>query len=295
MLKKQEGFVGQRSFVLPNHLLAFNETHPLCRGLYITDIGYYPKASFHLRERTHGCNQYILIYCTSGEGWYTIQNQTYTVTANHFFIIPALSPHQYGASQQDPWSIYWIHFAGTMAAAYTHFVYQDSPVSVPLLATTNLARSQKFYELLAYIEMSYNEDNIVYANIGLGHYLTSFCKTVYHPQQKEQHDPTPISKVIAYMKEHIALTLTLEDLAQVAGMSPSYFSLIFKEKIQSTPIHFFTFLKMQQACQLLENTTLRIKEVAYQLGYQDPYHFSRVFTNIMGLSPRSFRQKKVIE
>ena len=134
MLQKQEGFVGQRSFVLPNHLIDFNENHPLCRGLYMTDIGYYPKASFHLRERTQGCEQYILIYCTNGEGWFTIDNQTYSVTANQFFIIPALHPHQYGASRHNPWSIYWVHFAGNMAAEYMRLVYRENLHFTPLLS-----------------------------------------------------------------------------------------------------------------------------------------------------------------
>ena len=86
---------------------------------------------------------------------------------------------------------------------------------------------------------------------------------------------------------------TLEDFAQIAGMSASHFSAVFRQKLQSTPVHFFTFLKMQRACYLLEFTTLRVKEVAFQMGYHDPYHFSRVFTNIMGKSPRDFRNDKV--
>ncbi|NJN33475.1 MAG: AraC family transcriptional regulator [Saprospiraceae bacterium] len=43
----------------------------------------------------------------------------------------------------------------------------------------------------------------------------------------------------------------------------------------------------------MEYTQFRIKEIASQLGYTDPFHFSRVFTNIMGKSPKEFRKKRI--
>ena len=93
------------------------------------------------------------------------------------------------------------------------------------------------------------------------------------------------------MKEHLTETLTLEQLAEVAGMSASHFSAVFRQKAQSPHINFFTFLKIQQACRLLEYSKLRVKEIAYKIGYNDPYHFSRVFTTVMGISPHEFRKK----
>jgi AraC-like DNA-binding protein len=94
------------------------------------------------------------------------------------------------------------------------------------------------------------------------------------------------------MKQHLGQSLTLDELAGVANMSASHYSALFRQKVQSAPINFFTYLKMQKACQLLKYSHLRIKEVAYQVGYSDPYHFSRVFTGVMGIPPRDFRRKE---
>jgi AraC-like DNA-binding protein len=54
---------------------------------------------------------------------------------------------------------------------------------------------------------------------------------------------------------------------------------------------YFNHLKMQRACQLLQFTGLRIKEIAAEFGFEDPYYFSRLFTKTMGVSPTDYRNK----
>ena len=289
MLKKKEGFVGQRSYVLPGELKKLVAVHPLCESLYITDIGYYPKAAFHDRERRKGSPQHILIYCVQGEGWYYLNDQKFSVKPNQAFILPADAAHRYGTDDQNPWTIYWLHFTGSRAHHFLHFLKQDVDPS-PVTVSPQPERFQHFDDILSHVEMAFNMDNIVYANSSLARFLATFNNAVYNPNQFAQPENDPISRTITFMKENLSKTLSLEELAQVAGMSASHYSAVFRTKVQSAPINFFTFLKIQEACRLLENTSLRIKEVAYQIGYGDPYHFSRVFAHVMGVSPRDFRK-----
>lgn len=290
MIEKQEGFVGQRTYIMPNELLTRIAKHPLVEALHITDIGYYPKAGFHARERQYGCQQHIFIYCVQGEGWFEINQQKHLVKPDHFFILPANIAHSYGANLSNPWSIYWVHFTGSRSSHYLDFLIDDSENYAPIMMPSNSERIVMFDDIISHIEMSFNDDNIVYANTSFSHFLTTFKASVFNPNPQQSSDADPISKVIFYMKEHLTETLTLEQLAEVAGMSASHFSAVFRQKVQSSPINFFTFLKIQQACRLLEYSKLRVKEIAYQIGYNDPYHFSRVFTTVMGISPRDFRK-----
>lgn len=78
-------------------------------------------------------------------------------------------------------------------------------------------------------------------------------------------------------------------LADQAGLSASPYSVLFRTRTQSSPVNFFSFFRMQQACRLLENTKLRVKEIAAQLGYDDAYLFSRTFHQFIGHSPRTYR------
>ncbi|MBD2753018.1 AraC family transcriptional regulator [Spirosoma validum] len=293
MLKKKEGFAGQRSCVLPAELTKQIAVHPLCENLYITDIGYYPKAVFHDRERRKGSPQHILIYCIKGEGWYYLNDRKHTVKPNQAFILPADAAHRYGTDVQNPWTIYWLHFTGSRAHHFLQFLQPDADSS-PITVSPQPERFQLFDDILSHVEMSFNMDNIVYANSSLARFLATFNNAVYNPSRITQVEDDPISRTITFMRENLSRTLSLEELAEIAGMSASHYSAVFRAKVQSAPINFFTFLKIQEACRLLENTRLRIKEVAYQIGYSDPYHFSRVFANVMGVSPRDFRKLRKV-
>lgn len=286
-MKKREGFDGQRSLILPLKLVNQVSRHPLCQGLYITDIGYYPKARFHYRERRKGSPQCILIYCIQGEGWYQTGPEKHEVKANQVVILPARMPHQYGADPANPWSIYWLHFSGHQADSFRQYLHGEGRTA-PLTLVPNDERFRLFDDIFAHLTMSFNPDNLIFSISCLPHLLATFRESVY--KQAVQDDAEDVvSTSIDFMKQHLHQALTLAELAEQADLSVSHYSALFRRKTQSSPINFFNFLRMQQACRLLENTPFRVKEIAVQLGFEDPYHFSRTFHQFIGVSPRHYR------
>src|SRR5258707_1249186 len=116
-VRKREGFEGQRLIVLPKKVIAdFLVKDLITKQIYITDIGYYPKARFHHTERPAGISQHIIIYCIEGSGWLEINKKRIEVSPSEFITIPANTPHRYGANSNKPWTIYWVHFKGDLAA-----------------------------------------------------------------------------------------------------------------------------------------------------------------------------------
>lgn len=119
MIKKKDGFSGERAVVLPQFIIHEMEENPVSTHLHITDIGYYPKAKFHFIERSEPISQYVFIYCYEGKGWYQLNGKRYTVNANEYFILPPGIPHSYGSADDSPWTIYWIHFKGKLAPYFS--------------------------------------------------------------------------------------------------------------------------------------------------------------------------------
>jgi AraC-like DNA-binding protein len=72
----------------------------------------------------------------------------------------------------------------------------------------------------------------------------------------------------------------------------SHYSSLFKKKTGFSPIDYFNHLKIQKACQYLQFTQLRIREIALKVGISDPLYFSRLFTQTMGYSPKEYRQHR---
>ena len=60
-----------------------------------------------------------------------------------------------------------------------------------------------------------------------------------------------------------------------------------------SPINYFNQLKIQKACQLLDFTDKKAKEIAFELAFNDPYYFSKVFTKYMHMSPKEYRMKRL--
>lgn len=91
-LNKADGFRSQRIIILPEDILNGLKEDPLASSAYISDIGYFPNAQYHYRERRNGCDAYILIYCGGGEGWYSINGgEKHRVKKGELIIIPQTS------------------------------------------------------------------------------------------------------------------------------------------------------------------------------------------------------------
>jgi two-component system response regulator YesN len=99
-----------------------------------------------------------------------------------------------------------------------------------------------------------------------------------------------IEKAKAWMQEHYADNIQLEDVAQVVGISPYYFSKLFKEQTQVNFIDYLTDLRMARARGLLAGGSLSIKEICAQCGYGDQNYFSRIFKKVTGMTPTEYRQ-----
>jgi AraC-like DNA-binding protein len=289
--RKKDGFNGQKAIVLPRKIIEVCESSPIVSNLFITDIGFYPKAKFHYRKRRNGSDQTILIYCSDGSGWVETVRGRVNVEQGQFLCIPAGTPHIYGSHEQDPWSIYWVHFKGRLSANFNEILtLQYSRVCRSVAYSEE--RAKLFDRMYTTLETGYSADNLTYVNMCFWHYLSSFCypDIFLLPQQHEYKDIIDIA--IEHMRGNLHRPLQLHELAAHIHISVSYFSALFKKKTGYPPLEYFNHIKIQKACQYLQFTNMHVKEVACKLGIDDPFYFSRLFTNVMGMSPAEYRSKK---
>jgi len=290
-VKKTEGFQGQKAIVIPEQVIKSKcVRNEVINPLFITDIGYYPKARFHYIERALGAAQYILIYCHDGKGEVVIRNRKYKMEAGDFIIIPIQTPHAYTADEKDPWSIYWIHFKG----AISHKVAANAEKKNGLKGFIRFKEKSVglFNEMYAQLEKGYSIDNLMCANMCLWHFFSTFLFNDKYDVSGQQGNQDAIDSAIDFLSKHTDRTLSLEEIAGVVNLSASHFSYLFKNKTGFSPMEYFNHLKVQKACQYLLFTSLRVKEISLALGIEDQYYFSRMFTKVMGLSPNEYRKKR---
>lgn len=293
MIKRKDGFSGERALVVPQSIVEEMEKHPLMAPLHITDIGYYPKAKYHYRERKEPISQYILIYNVEGKGWYRLDGQVFEVKNNQYFILPAGKPHAYGSDENEGWTIYWVHFKGTLAEHYAQGASRPTDI-LPTIDSRINTRMDLFEEIYHTLEMEYSRENLLYACSCFVHYLGSlrYLQSYRNASFNASISNDPIMITLHYMKENIGKKITLQELADNLGYSPSHFSAIFTQRMGNSPLSYFNQLKIQKACQLLDFTDMKVNQVCFKVGIEDNFYFSRLFRKIMGMSPLAYKQMK---
>jgi AraC family transcriptional regulator, arabinose operon regulatory protein len=284
--KITEGFIGQKMMVLPADKKKQLARNPLAKHLYPTAIGYYPHASYHDRERKTGSQQYILLYCVDGKGWIKISGQEHVVSPNTFFIIPQGVSHHYGSSQKEPWSIYWLHFSGEQTGLLYERYAQISGRAIQNIAYAD-SRIAVFNKLVNLLENDLDAATTEAVYINLLQFISSFIYTGI-ATAKVENDAIAIS--IAMMKQNIEHNYTIKQLAGHARYSVSRYSELFRLKTGFAPIQYFLQLKIQRSCEYLIFTKMNIKEICTEVGFDDPYYFSRMFKKQMGQSPLKYRK-----
>jgi AraC family transcriptional regulator, transcriptional activator for feuABC-ybbA operon len=111
----------------------------------------------------------------------------------------------------------------------------------------------------------------------------------------ESTEADMIGKAIEMLRNHIALPYTITELAEKANMNPNSFSRAFRKRVGMSPKQFLNEERMKAAKELiLQNKGITTKDVAFQIGLQDEFYFSRLFKKREGVSP-SFYMKRCKE
>lgn len=296
MAKIKDGFMGERAVVLPIPIIEDFRKTDLGSLLYITDIGYYPKASFHFRKRKkEEVSQYVLIYCIEGEGWFELDNQTQKVIANQVFILPKEKAHSYGSNLKNPWTIYWCHFGGEKAAFFAEGLHKPLLISAEKESRIE-DRLKLFEELFSTLKNGFGKENLDFSTttffyfLGSLKYLGAFRSSNVVNYEQQQFDR--IDDAIHYMRENVRKRITLKQIADYVGYSTSHFSAKFQSKTGYSPLNYHIHLKIQEACHYLDFSDMKINQISMLVGFDDPFYFARIFGKTMGSSPSEYRKKK---
>lgn len=283
-----EGIIHHRYSTIPDSVYKRIRNHPVCNNFFLTEIGYDEQTLFYPVSKSTAADEHILIYVVTGTGTYHHKKNEYVAEENDYFVVPVKLFSSMDISVGNPWTIYWAFFAGSQAANVATFLMGKD--YAPKKAKPLVGRVAQFNDILHHLELMENIENLVYANSRFYSFVCSFKLNVLSAKKYGKKDR--VIHTIEYMRENISKAITLEQLADLAGLSVSHYCAVFKKKTAQTPMQLFTYMKIQRACQWLQNRNETIKTVAYNLGFFDQYHFSKVFRSVMGVSPRGFKNRK---
>ncbi|HKM03533.1 MAG TPA: AraC family transcriptional regulator [Lachnospiraceae bacterium] len=262
----------------------------ICKGARIED------------EKNYHCHDFIeMDIILSGKGKYYIENKMYEVEEGDVLIFNPGTHHQAIVLDKNKPIVEF--FVG-----FTEINFKDMQVNhlnfkngTPILHT----KSELRYKLFKLCTSMLAENEV----LRLGRY---FMMKTYLVQMllliiREQSEPLErrkgyafesfgkkyvVEQIINYFEEHFEEKISLDQIAENMYLSPFYISKIFKSETGDTPIRHLIDIRLDKAKEMLELGKVdNIQTAADSVGYEDAYHFSKLFKKRFGVTPSQVKNK----
>lgn len=131
--------------------------------------------------------------------------------------------------------------------------------------------------------------------VRLGRLYSSEVTDSMEPDSLYTEHARSIARALAHIDGHFHEPLNIDQVAKIAILSKSYFCYLFKQLTRRTFGEYIREKRLQYACRQLIETDEKISHIAMQSGYTTVSHFNRVFKDMVGTSPRTYRKMNCYE
>ena len=237
-------------------------------------------------------------FIVKGKGIFTVNGTPYPAEPGKiFFHTPGMKIERTNDAE-NPLEYYFIrfHYSETYWEKEQWISRKAEECPFPLEGVYSTHNAPQLIQLLEQLDQLWQRRGHMTAmrrNILLHEFLLGLLQDL-RAQQIAGDTTLAIEHTQDYMTQHYQEQLTLEMLAQMAGLSVSHYSRLFKKSIGYSPIEYLTHLRIDRAKELLSLFDYRLKTVAQSVGYSDEFYFSRIFKKIEGISPRDYAKRNLL-
>lgn len=232
-------------------------------------------------------DEFQLVYITKGEGkFFTSKNKSVDVKEGDIMLIMPGLWHCYCPSKKTGWHEYWIGFKGEVMdmRARNGFLNLENGIYKVGMRDEMVNLYQQAINVATTESTAYQQVLAGIANLLLG-----LAMAYDKEQQFENYTVLQMTKAKMIIRENIYSKITPEEIANSLNMSYSWFRKTFKEFTGLSPASYMQKLKLQAAKDSLASTNQSVKEIAFNLHYDNSEHFSTQFKKHIGLSPKDYR------
>ncbi|MGG1517857.1 AraC family transcriptional regulator [Paenibacillus oryzisoli] len=234
-------------------------------------------------------DHYKIFFIHSGKGIYRVGEETFRLGRGHVFLISPYVVSFFQADLEEPWSFSWVAFNGGIVKSYL-----EQAGFTPSSPVITCDREQEIRECFNQL---FDANQRYYSKpLQMTSALYAFLALVLETARKE---PSPalngsmkdayVAQVISFLQNNYMRTMTIEEMAHSLGLNRKYMAGLFKAVTGTPPQQYLGELRLRKACELLTDTSLSIKEIAYSVGYLNQLHFTRMFKRAYGVAPSEYR------
>jgi AraC-like DNA-binding protein len=279
-----------RYYKIPVTLIEEQKANPLTCDLYFTEIGEIEVERGTIWSLAEKLENNMLVFCTKGSGIAMFSDEQIPVSGEQFFIIPKGGTFKFYSVINENSKLLVVHFDGKNS----NLLGKEFSVVRNIIPSVNnrvANREMLFDEIFNNLSRGFHDENLVYVNFCFGHLLATFIYANKTSDDLADESNPGIRQAIDYMNKNLNVKLSLNQISKLVGYSPTYFTTLFKKETNYSPLSYFSHLKIVKACEFLDYTRIKVKEISFTLGYTDPYYFTKDFKKKMGMSPRQYRKR----
>ena len=233
-------------------------------------------------------NEYQLLYITKGKGQFSsVSSGLCHIKEGCMFLLFPGERHTYRPDESTGWNEYWIGFNGAIMDEWVRngFFSKENPVFNIGVNEEIISLYKKAIMIAEAQEANYQQAlaGIVCNLAGMAIYLSR------NRDFKKSDISSQVNNAKAAVHENIS-TITPERLAEITCMSYSKFRKNFKEYTGFAPSQYIQEVRINMAKELLTNTSKSIKEIAFELGYENKDYFFTAFRKVSGMTPAGYRK-----
>lgn len=229
-------------------------------------------------------DNFWLIYLRDGAGVLEVGRHSCRIGKGDIFVVYPNRRTYYRADNGSVWTLYWLSLAAPLIEEVLPLlgISEDSPVKS---VDDRVSIEETFELLLEQFELETPEAKLRCQS--LVYKLLSFLTVSGQTAKPRDY----IDEAILYITSNFDRRFSVGELAAGLNIDKSYFCRLFKQRQGLTPTEWLTEYRLKKAVSLLQNTDLRIKEIALSVGFDDQLYFTRRFKRRFGTSPTAFRER----
>lgn len=247
-----------------------------------------------------------LYYVTEGSAQIELPDGIYTLSPKHMYFIPAFTIHtNIGKSNFVHYylHIYEDHYSDNDWLDHWKFPVEIEATDLDLALFKRLCEINPHMTLQKSDPTTYDNNPTLMQNL-IKNRQRAFCDKVEsrgivfqllsrffkQGQSKIEMEDNRIAKTVLYIRKHLNEAIELEKLAEISCLSKDHFIRLFKKELGTTPLQYINQKKIEKAQLLLITEELAVKEIAFQLAFDDYSYFNRLFKKTTGVTPQEYRR-----
>ncbi len=270
--------------ILGNSEIVFSSSSTKAKKLYYNVLcagHFYCDSDYHLVRESY--DSILILFVADGTFTFVKDGVKITAEKGDAIILDCYKPHEYYTVEYL--ESYWVHIDGVNCRE----IYKEITESIGNVIKNDSRVKERISRLFKGIEHSIGE-----ADLSVEVY--KLLIELLNSTSANANNATVHTENIQYIKEYISAHLnekiTVKNLAEIAHMSPTHFSRVFKAQTGFSPYDYVVISRLNKAKELLLKTEMSVANIAYDVGFNSEANFVYCFTNNECVSPGKFRKLK---